>query len=66
MKSIYAPIGTLIECNQEEDFGIDGLIVFGNTSVRLNFTALVMPHRGMTSLASIGLDVKPWLSASLA
>jgi len=26
----------------------------------------VMPHRGMTSLASVGLDEKPWLSASLA
>ncbi|MFA5167477.1 MAG: hypothetical protein WC530_02965 [Candidatus Omnitrophota bacterium] len=28
--------------------------------------ALAMPHRGMASLASVGLDVKPWLSASLA
>jgi hypothetical protein len=25
-----------------------------------------MPHRGMASLASVGLDEKPWLSASLA
>jgi hypothetical protein len=25
-----------------------------------------MPHRGMPSLASVGLDEKPWLSASLA
>ena len=25
-----------------------------------------MPHRGMALLASVGLDVKPWLSASLA
>ncbi len=25
-----------------------------------------MPHRVMASLASVGLDVKPWLSASLA
>src|SRR5512140_162986 len=25
-----------------------------------------MPHRGMTSLAGVGLDEKPWLSASLA
>ena len=24
-----------------------------------------MPHRGMASLASVGLDGKPWLSASL-
>ena len=25
-----------------------------------------MPHRGMASLASVGLNMKPWLSASLA
>jgi hypothetical protein len=25
-----------------------------------------MPHRGMAELASVGLDEKPWLSASLA
>jgi hypothetical protein len=36
---------------------------FGTKCVSPTFA---MPHRGMASLASVGLDVKPWLSASLA